>query len=211
MAIAEAKLVVLGEPEAGKSWLCQRFFLEQIPQERGETHDFELMQPAWRPTVGNLQVGLRVWDFGGQHILHGTHEMLLTERSVCLVVVDVRRDLQGNQLSYWLNMVRHFVGSDAKVIVIVTQCDRPQNEQQLGPLDAERLQHAYLFTSPLQVVEGFSAIGTERSHLEAIDNLRNAIQKALAEMGLHVRVQPELRKIGACVEREMKDRGVGQP
>jgi hypothetical protein len=71
--VPEAKLLVLGEPAVGRTWLCQRVFQDTIPTERTETHDFELIRPAWRPQIaGNVEVQLRVWDFGGQHILHGT-------------------------------------------------------------------------------------------------------------------------------------------
>jgi GTPase SAR1 family protein len=208
VAVAEGKVVVLGEPEVGKTWLCQRIFLEQIPHERRETHDFELIQPTWRPRVDKLQVGLRVWDFGGQHILHGTHELFLTERSVCLVVLDVTRDLEGNRPSYWLNMVRHFVGSAANVVLVATQCDRPTHEQRLGVVDAERLQHAYRFKSPLPAVELFSAIGREKSHQQAIENLRRAIEDALAKMELHAKGSADLPAIKARVEREMAQRAL---
>jgi hypothetical protein len=33
----------------------------------------------WQPRIGNREVTLHVWDFGGQHVLHGTHEMFLTD------------------------------------------------------------------------------------------------------------------------------------
>src|SRR5207245_2441332 len=146
LALAEAKVVVLGEPNVGKTWLCERFFHGRIPQTRRETHDFELIVPDWRPRVGDLPVGLRVWDFGGQHILHGTHEMFLTQRSVCLLVVDVTQvagvdsqvadpDRDGNRLAYWLKMIKHSIGPDAQVIVVITQCDRPQHQHQLVVLD----------------------------------------------------------------------------
>ena len=69
-------------------------------------HEFELIEPSWQPKVEGRSVKLRVWDFGGQHILHGTHEMFLTGRAVCVIVLDATREVddEGNRLTYWLKM-----------------------------------------------------------------------------------------------------------
>ncbi|UJB70401.1 hypothetical protein HRE53_04635 [Acaryochloris sp. 'Moss Beach'] len=38
-------------------------------------------------------VTARVWDFGGQHVLHAMHEFFLTARSLYLLVLGEREDM----------------------------------------------------------------------------------------------------------------------
>jgi GTPase SAR1 family protein/Leucine-rich repeat (LRR) protein len=221
LEVAEAKIVVLGEPNVGKSWLCQRFFQDQVPTGRREaTHDFELIVPAWKPRIGNLNVTLRVWDFGGQHILHGAHEMFLTQRSVCLLVLDVTQVLErdpavndperdGNRLSYWLKMIRHFLGPDASVILVVTKCDADQTHHKVGHIDVDRLRIEHGFTTPIQLVDGFSATGKAEQYEEKIKTLQNAIQQALEQKeDLHARVSRKFIEVKKRVEREVEGRAL---
>jgi GTPase SAR1 family protein len=45
-----------------------------------------------------------VWDFGGQEIMHGTHQFFLSHRSLYLVVLDGRHDRAKQDAEYWLKL-----------------------------------------------------------------------------------------------------------
>ena len=216
LTIPEAKIVVLGEPGVGKTSLCARLFRGRIPYKRKETHDFEFIVPKRRPRVRNLDIQLRVWDFGGQHVLHGTHEMFLTERSVCLLVLDVTQvkehdpaqrnpERDGNRLSYWLKMIRHFVGEYAHVVLVVTKSD--ESDVRLGGLDADRLRIEHHFTAPIQMVGGFSA--TDKSRTQPVETLWQAIENALGRMDeVHSRVPQEFVVLKERVESQVTGRAL---
>ncbi len=208
LASPEAKIVVLGEPGAGKTSLCDWFFRFRLADssQRRETDDFELITPSWRTQVRDLYVQLKVWDFGGQHVLHGTHEMFLTSRSLCLLVLDATQveehgpemdepERDGNRLSYWLKMIRHFVGADAHVILVNTKCDDEESDR-LRSIDddyADRLRIKHRFNRPIRVVEGFSA--TDETTARANEELLDLIKDELALMDEpHSKVMDELHR-----------------
>lgn len=43
---------------------------------------------------GEEDVRLHVWDFGGQEIMHATHQFFLTERSLYLLVLSGRQGVR---------------------------------------------------------------------------------------------------------------------
>ena len=66
------------------------------------------------------EVSMHVWDFGGQEIMHGTHQFFLTERSLYLLVLAGREDKEDEDAEYWLKMIRAF-GGDSPVIVVLNK------------------------------------------------------------------------------------------
>ena len=71
-----------------------------------------------------------MWDFGGQEIMHGTHQFFLTHRSLYLVVVDGRHDRAKQDAEYWLKLVRAFGGQSPVLVVL--------NKQRPHPFDTDR-------------------------------------------------------------------------
>lgn len=195
----EARIVVLGDPEAGKTWLCERVFQERRPSgPRNETHDFELHQSRWKPVFPDGQtINLTAWDFGGQYVLHGVHEMFLTRRSIPLIVVDATKTQAENHLTYWLRMVRHFLGRKTPLILVVSK-NKERRARRLEPLDVDRLREAHKLARPIQVVEDFDVANDP-----GIDNLKTQITATLAEMKeLRDKLSPLQRRVKARVERE---------
>ena len=63
---------------------------------------------------------MNVWDFGGQEIMHSTHQFFLTERSLYLVVLNGRDGLEDEDAHYWLKMVESF-GEGSPAIVVLNK------------------------------------------------------------------------------------------
>jgi internalin A len=84
----------------------------------------------WPITVNNQQIRLNVWDFGGQEIMHATHQFFLTKRSLYLLVLDARLGEEENRLEYWLKMIASF-GGESPVIVVGNKIDQ-------HPLDLDK-------------------------------------------------------------------------
>ncbi len=201
--------MVLGEPGVGKSWLCRRVFVNKVPAADRETHDVELIRPQWKPRVGELEVGLSVWDFGGQHVLHGTHEMFLSQRPVAILVLDVTRSLQDNKTEYWQKLLCHCAGPETQSIIVVTKCDT--NQHQIGKLEGNELTYGLAHTPA--IIQGFSARAPLPDWREqepaSIKALRSAITTALGQIDeLHKKVSPETARMKNHVERKIKDKSL---
>jgi len=50
-------------------------------------------------------IRLNIWDFGGQEIMHATHQFFLTKRSLYLLVLDARLTQEKNHVEYWLKII----------------------------------------------------------------------------------------------------------
>ena len=120
--IYEAKMLIVGEGEAGKTTLAHK--IEQpdcaLPhiddRTRGitiKTHEFNV--PA-REAKGKRPFHLNVWDFGGQEIYHATHRFFLSKRSLYVLVADNRKD--DTDFNYWLNIIELFAGASPLLIVL---------------------------------------------------------------------------------------------
>jgi DAPkinase-like Roc (Ras of Complex) protein len=85
-------------------------------------------------------VQARVWDFGGQHVLHAMHEFFLTARSLYLLVLGERDDMAERDATYWLQLIRSYAGSAPVVVALnksggrARDMDRRTLEEKCGPI-----------------------------------------------------------------------------
>jgi len=68
-------------------------------------------------SVRDETIRLNIWDFGGQEIMHATHQFFLTKRSIYLLILDNRQNEQQNRLEYWLKIIQAFGGNSPIIIV----------------------------------------------------------------------------------------------
>jgi small GTP-binding protein len=111
----EAKLLIVGEGSVGKSSLIKRLVNDVFDPQQGKTDGIDVTR--WPIDVNGVRVVLNVWDFGGQEIMHATHQFFLTERSVYVLVLDVRQGEAQNRLEYWLKLIQSFSGGSPVIIV----------------------------------------------------------------------------------------------
>lgn len=117
----EAKLVLVGEGRVGKTSLVRRLVEDQFDPYERITEGIAIK--GWKVTVGEAEVKLNVWDFGGQEIMHATHQFFLTLRSLYVLVLDVQQDEASNRLAYWFKMIESF-GANSPIIVVSNQIDQ---------------------------------------------------------------------------------------
>ena len=117
----EAKLLIVGEGEAGKTTLANKLLNPnyQLKEREPTTEGIDVMR--WEfPQPNGKPFRVHLWDFGGQAIYHATHQFFLTERSVYVLLVDNRR--QNPNLCYWLSIIELLSGGSPVFLV--------QNEKQ---------------------------------------------------------------------------------
>jgi internalin A len=171
----EAKLLLVGQGSVGKTSLARRLLSNAFDPHEDSTHG--IARHRWSVRMDGEEVRVNIWDFGGQEIMHATHQFFLTKRSLYIVTVDSRVDEQENRIEYWLKLVQSF-GADSPVLVVSNKADQHRLE-----LARRRLQEKY----PL--IAGF--FDTSCKTGDGIDALQQAITEQLAKLE-HVRdVLPE--------------------
>lgn len=117
----ESKLILVGRGGVGKTSLVSRlvddFFDPTSPQTEG------IKITNWMRTLPEEErIRLHIWDFGGQEIMHATHQFFLTQRSLYLVVLSGREGSVDDDVEYWLKLITSF-GGGSPVIVVMNKMD----------------------------------------------------------------------------------------
>lgn len=119
----EAKIIFLGNGEVGKTSLMKVLSGENFNAEEETTHGINIKKYTV-PINDKCSVDASIWDFGGQQIMHATHQLFLSRRCVYVLVINDRRDdlEQEQKINYWLQQVQTF-GGNSKVIIIRNKSD----------------------------------------------------------------------------------------
>ena len=126
----EAKLILVGRGGVGKTSLVKTLMTGEFNQGEEATEGIKITD--WRcPLNPNETVMLHIWDFGGQEMMHATHQFFLTARTFYLLVLERRRGGCDEEADYWFRLIRTFGGMDAPVVIVL-------NKQQLAPFDVNR-------------------------------------------------------------------------
>ncbi|NJR68835.1 MAG: GTPase [Synechococcales cyanobacterium CRU_2_2] len=120
----EAKLLIVGEGESGKTSLANKLITPESPlQPQPTTHGIDIL--PWDYTHQDHPYRIHIWDFGGQEIYHATHQFFLTEQSLYLLVADSRKE--DTDHPYWLNIIRLLSNNSPVLLVRNEKDDRPCN------------------------------------------------------------------------------------
>lgn len=115
----EAKMILVGRSGAGKTSIVNRLVRNEFRAVQGKTDGIEIT--SWiLPSADGDAVRVNVWDFGGQEIMHATHRLFLTKRSLYLLVIDARVGEQDRNIDYWLRLIDS-VGGGSPIIIIVNR------------------------------------------------------------------------------------------
>ena len=132
----EAKLLLVGQGRVGKTSLLRRLIDGSFNANEATTHGINVrLRSIALPDGTNVR--LNIWDFGGQEIMHNTHQFFLTQRSLYLILLNAREDIHANRLDYWLKLVGNL--ADAPIIIIANQID----QNPAFSLDERELRYQY--------------------------------------------------------------------
>jgi internalin A len=116
-ALNEVKVLLVGDGGAGKTSLVKRLLGQTIDKNEPQTHGINIKH-KWEVTQANV-IKINLWDFGGQEIMHATHQFFLSKRSLYILVLDGRKD---EKTEYWLKHIQSF-GGDSPVLVVLNKID----------------------------------------------------------------------------------------
>ena len=162
--LLEGKLILVGRGEVGKTSLVKRLVDDTFDPKEKMTEGIRITE--WPLKLGRAETArMNVWDFGGQEIMHSTHQFFLTERSLYLVVLNGREGLEDEDAHYWLKMVESF-GAGSPAIVVLNKIKGTPFE-----LNERDLRKRYPF------VKAFVKTDCEGKRPPGIAELRKLIRK----------------------------------
>ena len=198
--LAEAKLLIVGEPGAGKTSLAKKILDPGYELDDAEDATAGIDVLAWqfpasirvRDEAGGhlLQRDFRVniWDFGGQEIYHSTHQFFLTKRSVYVLVTDERKE--DTDFEYWLEIVNLL--SDGSPLIIVQ--NRKQTRYHRADFGAMRQRYPNLVgTLVLDLADNTGldrAINKIRRELEQLPHIGTSLPKTWRAVRLALERDP---------------------
>jgi len=158
--INEVKILVVGQGSVGKTSLIRRLTEKKFNLNENITQGVNINK--WSVVyqkVGNYSfVHANVWDFGGQEIMHTTHQFFLTKRSLYLLVLDSRLTQEENRVEYWLKIIQSFSG-ESPVLIVGNKIDQHR-------LDIDRTGLQKKYSNIVDILETSAAIGSGINELE---------------------------------------------
>ncbi|MCP4146141.1 MAG: GTP-binding protein, partial [bacterium] len=131
--LKEVKVLLVGDGSAGKTSLLKRLQGLEFKKDEPQTHGITIVSmpvPLKEKKTGETGVNhsglgpadakIHLWDFGGQEIMHATHQFFLSKRSLYILVTDSRKD---ERIEHWLKHIRGF-GGDSPVLVVINKTDQ---------------------------------------------------------------------------------------
>jgi small GTP-binding protein len=158
----EVKVLLVGDGGAGKTSLVKQVLGEEFDKHEPQTHGINIKD--WK--VEDIHV--HFWDFGGQEIMHATHQFFLSKRSLYILVLDGRRD---EKTEYWLKHIESF-GGDSPILVVLNKID----ENPSFEVNRKFLQEKY------KGIKGFYRVSCAEG--KGIKDFTGALSKAVANVEL---------------------------
>ena len=117
LPLNEVKVLLVGDGGTGKTSLVKRLLGHTIDKNEPQTHGINIK--PWKIKKGGDEIKVNLWDFGGQEIMHATHQFFLSKRSLYILVLDCRKD---EKIEYWLKHIESF-GGDSPILVAINKID----------------------------------------------------------------------------------------
>ncbi len=201
IVLNEAKLILVGEGEVGKSCLLGALRGDEWEEGRPTTHGIEIKPiKVYSPDSGT-EITLNGWDFGGQRVYRPTHQLFFSAPAVYLVVWKPREGPEQGFVKDWIRLVKHRE-PEAKILVVATHGGPGQRQP-----DVNREDFWELFGH--DTVLNFFHVESkpdEKGERHGVAELKDAIARvaaSLPEMGRTVpaswqQARESLKQIGAA-------------
>jgi len=212
----EAKILFVGQGSVGKTSLVRRLTLNEFDLNETKTEGISIdhIQVSNQSEIENQQskIRLNIWDFGGQEIMHATHQFFLTKRSLYLLVLDSRLTQEENRVEYWLKIIQSF-GGESPVLIVGNKIDQ-------HPLDIDRTGLQKKYPNIVGILETSAATGAGIEELKAaiteqvnsLPHVRDllpetwfTVKTKLEELGKQSNFITHDKYLELCAENEVSD------
>ncbi len=123
------KLMLVGLADRGKTTLVARLQGRDCGNE--STVGVDVSEWVYRPSLGRKQFYFSIWDFGGQEEYYATHQCFLSQRSLYLLLFNLKHGEDGvNELKPWLNNIA-LRAPRSRIIIVGTHLDEVLDEERV--------------------------------------------------------------------------------
>jgi len=136
--------LLVGDGGAGKTSLLKQLLGQEFNQQESQTHGINIQSiniPTQNKQQEHIDVTGHLWDFGGQEVMHATHQFFLSKRSLYILVLDGRKD---EKTEYWLKHIETF-GDDSPVLVVLNKIDENSSFEVNQPFLREKYPGVHSF------------------------------------------------------------------
>jgi internalin A len=209
-ALNECKVLVVGQGSVGKTSIINRFLENKYDPKENKTEGIDIHRFKFR--ADETIYGINIWDFGGQEIMHATHQFFLTKRSLYLLVLDSRLTQEENRVEYWLKVIQSF-SDESPVLIVGNKIDQ-------HPLDIDRTGLQKKYPNIVGILETSAATGVGIDDLkvaiaEQVNNLPHVrdllpetwftVKTKLEELGRQSNFITHDKYLDLCAENEVSD------
>jgi small GTP-binding protein len=113
----EAKILILGDENSGKSSLVERLVYDRFNPEYNSTNGIDINDEL---ELDNSNVKIKIWDFAGQEITYQIHNLFMSQESLYLLVIDGQKEDDMLEHFSWLETISanaHY----PPIIIVVTK------------------------------------------------------------------------------------------
>ena len=167
------KLMLVGLANRGKTTLVARLQGKECGDE--STVGVDVSEWLYKPSIGRRPFQFSIWDFGGQEEYYATHQCFLSQRSLYLLLFNLKHGEGGVQeLKPWLNNIA-LRAPRSCVIIVGTHLDEVEDEEreEVDNLLQKVGQFATAYSSKVQIVEVIP-VGLKK-RIENVGLLKEAI------------------------------------
>ncbi len=191
----EARLLLVGEPGAGKTTLWKKILNPDYPvpnTEEEPTLGIKINSQWEFPYHRDKGIAFKthIWDFGGQPIQYMLHQYFLTSRSLYVLVSDDRE--QRTRFDYWFDIIK-VLGEKSPVLVVLNE----KKHRSVSDFDYDKYKKRY---GPIYEIERRDVDFAKKDG--RLDALRYKITEMLSGL---THIGDELPKQWVTIRRELEN------
>jgi len=129
----EAKIVVVGAGEAGKTTLIQKIInpVHPVPNlDDKRTEGVKITHLALKKTLDGRKVKAYMWDLGGQELYHATHQFFLSPDTFYILLNDNRKN--ETDFNYWLHILALRAGDECPIFCVFNEKNNAKRQVSLN-------------------------------------------------------------------------------
>lgn len=135
----EAKIVLLGDQNVGKSSIAQRFCKNLFTGQYVVTIGGAYLQQKMVLSNGTV-IKFHIWDTGGQERFRSMASLYYQDAAAAILTYDVTNEKTFESLNYWIDELKNKIDQDKIVLCLAgNKCDREGNDKKVQSSTAKQL------------------------------------------------------------------------